>query len=165
MNDWFATIDDWDSGGELLVRRRYGYIEAAAGQLVAVHLRPWPKLIAWPEIWPVGAAYHAGGRPDRCLVYYNQPRRFANFLAIKYIESTPGSSLATVRAALAALDALAELKRTDALLCDAANPRLSEELMRRFGWEAHKPQRWHRNFIKRFYGQYPRLAEMTRMRA
>jgi hypothetical protein len=23
------------------------------------------------------------------------------------------------------------------------------------GWEPHKPQRWHRNFIRRFYGVYP----------
>ncbi len=126
--------------------------------MVAVHLRPWPKLIAWPEIWPAGAAYHAAGEPDRCLAYYNQPRRFSNFLALKYLASTSGASFATIRAALAALDALAELKQTDALLCDAANPRLSDPLMRRFGWEPHKPQRWHRNYIKRFYGQYPRLA-------
>lgn len=158
LKDWFAIIDDWDTGREMLLQRRYGIIEAGAGDFVAVHLRPWPKLIAWPEIWPVGAAYHASGQPDRCLVYYNQPRRFSNFLALKYMVSTPAASLATVRAALAALDALAELKSTDALLCDAANSRLSDRVMRRFGWEPHKPQRWHRNYIKRFYGQYPRLA-------
>ncbi len=157
-SDWFATIDDWDAGGELLVRRRYGVIEAAAGQAVAVHLRPWPKLIAWPEIWPVGPAYHAGGRGDRCLLYYNQPRRFSNFLALRYIVSTPGASLATIRMALEGLDRLAQLKRTDALLCDAANLRLTDRVMRRFGWTSHKPQRWHRNYIKRFYGEYPRLA-------
>ena len=53
------------------------------------------------------------------------------------------------------LDQIARLKRTDALLCDIAGSRISDRLMSRFGWEPHKPQRWHRNYIKRFYGQYP----------
>jgi hypothetical protein len=152
---FFTTITDWHADRDALVCGRYGVIETARGRLVAVHLRPWPKLMSWPELWPVGANYHARGAADRCLLYYNQPRRFANFLALRYMASTAGTSYATSRAALAALDALAELKRTDALLCDAANTRISDRLLARFGWEAHKPQRWRRNFIKRFYGTYP----------
>src|SRR4029077_10374954 len=125
MLELFKTVVDWESDQSLLRRRRYGVIETAAGCLASVHPRPWPKLLAWPDIWPVDGAYRAAGRADRCFLYYNQPRRFSNFLALKYIVSTPGTSYATIRAALAALDALAELKRTDALLCDAANVRLS----------------------------------------
>jgi hypothetical protein len=156
MRNWFTTtVTDWNADREALVRRRYGVVETAGGRLVAVHLRPWPKLISWREVWPLGDEYRARGDADRCLLYYNQPRRFPNFLALKYIVSTHGASYATFRAALVALDRLAELKRTDALLCDAANTRLSDRLMRRFGWEAHKPQRWRRNFIKRLYGVYP----------
>jgi len=155
-----ATITDWHANHESLERRRYGVIEASRGQLVAVHLRSWPKLVSWPEIWPTGPAFHARGMADRCLLYYNQPRRFSNFLALKYIVSTYGTAYATCRAALVALDRLAELKRTDALLCDAANTRLSDRLLARFGWEAHKPQRWRRNFIKRFYGVYPTASSI-----
>jgi hypothetical protein len=156
MPNWFTTsIDDWETGRDELIRRRYGVIETACGRLVAVHLRPWPKLISWPELWPAGPAYHARGQADRCLLYFNQPRRHANFLALKYVVSTSGTSYATFRAALAALDGLAQLKGTDALLCDAANTRISDRLLARFGWAPHKPQRWRRNFIKRFYGLYP----------
>jgi len=138
-----------------ICRARYGVIETSAGRLVAIHLRWLPKLISWPEIWPVGPNYHSRGRTDCCLLYYNQPRRFPNFLALKYVVSTHGTSFATCRAALAALDEVAELKRSDAVLCDAANSRISDRLIRRFGWQPHKPQRWHRNYIKRFYGVYP----------
>jgi hypothetical protein len=155
MKLWFRTIGDWQTGQNELRRGRYGVIETCTGRLVAVRLRPWPKLVSWPEVFPVGRLYHARGQADRCLLYYNQPRRFPNFLALKYVVSTPGTSYATLRAALAALDALAELKRVDALLCDAANRRISDRFLRRHGWEAHKPQRWRRNFIKRFYGKYP----------
>jgi hypothetical protein len=76
-------------------------------------------------------------------------------LALKYLVSTRGASFATLRAALDALDQLAKLKRSDALLCDAANARLSDRLLHRFGWAPHKPQWRRRNFIKRFYGVYP----------
>lgn len=154
--NWFPeSIEDLHRGRDTVRRRRYGVIETAGGRLRAIHLRPWPKLLALPEVVPLGCRYHAVGEPDRCLLYYNQPWRMPNFLALKYVVSTSGASYATVRAALATLDAIAELKHTDAIVCDAANLRLSDRLMARFGWEPHKPQRWHRNFIRRFYGTYP----------
>jgi hypothetical protein len=149
------TIVDWNSGRAVLIRGRYGVIEAIGGRIVAVHLRPWPKLLSWPEIWLTSKTYHARGAADRCLLYYNQPRRHSNYLALRYMESTRATTYATARAALLGLDALAELKGTDALLCDAANMRISARLMARFGWTPHTPQRWRRNFIKRFYGAYP----------
>lgn len=146
---------DWDTAQAAIRRRRYGVIETSGGELIAIHFRLWPKLIAWPEVWPVGPVYHARGQADRCLLYYNQPWRHPNFLALKYLVSTRGTTYSSGCRALKTLDALARLKQTDALLCDAFNGRLSERLMKRFGWEPHKPQRWHRNYIKRFYGQYP----------
>ena len=151
----WQTIYDSSVDREVLRQRRYGVIETTAGKLEAVHLRPWPKLLAWPDVWPVGPVYHARGERDRCLLYYNQPRSFSNFLALKYVVSTHGTSYATFRAALAVLDQIAELKRTDALLCDVSNLRISHRLLSRLGWQPHKPQRWHRNYIKRFYGEYP----------
>lgn len=148
-------VDDWDAAADELRRRKYGVIETRCGKFSAVHLRQLPKLVAWPEIWPTATDYHAAGEADRCLLYYNQPRRYPKFLALKYIVSTAGTRYATFRAALVQLDQLAQLKGSDALLCDAANSRISERLMARFGWEPHRPQRWHRNYIKRFYGVYP----------
>ncbi len=154
-NPLWQTITDWETSQEFVRRRRYGVIETSAGKLIAIHLRPWPKLLAWPEVLPVGPAYHARGQADRCLLYYNQPRNFPNFLAVKYVVTTKATHYATFIAAFATLDAIAQLKQTDALLCDAFNRRLSDRLLQRHGWVPHKPQRWHRNYIKRFYGEYP----------
>lgn len=150
-----TTIHDLHDDRDALVRGHYGVIEATSGQFRSIVLRPVPKLISWPEVWPVRMKFHARGPADRCRLYYNQPHRLPNFLALKYIVSTEGTSYATFRAALAVLDAVAAMKRTDAIVCDAANVRLSDRLMQRWGWEPHKPQRWHRNFIRRFYGEYP----------
>ena len=152
------TVEDWNSGQELLQSGRYGVIETSDTRLNAIHLRPLPKLFSWPEIWPVRASYHGRGQRDRCLLYYNQPRAHSSFLALKYVVTTPGTSYATFRAALTTLDAIAQLKQSDAILCDAFNSRLSDRFLRRMGWEPHKPQRWHRNFIKRFYGKYPEVV-------
>ena len=155
MRKLFETINDWDAGRNRVRARRYGVVETVGGELRAIHLRPWPKLVSLPELWPHGARYHARGGSDRCLLYYNQPWRMPNFLALRYIVSTSDTSYRTFRAALVVLDRIAELKGVDAMVCDAANARLSDRLMARFGWEPHKPQRWHRNYIRRFYGAYP----------
>jgi hypothetical protein len=154
----WEKVLDFKSGRERIRARRYGVIETAGGQLVAIHFRPLPKLVSLPELWPLGPRYHARGEADRCLLYYNQPWRMPDFLALKYVVSTQGTSYRTFRQALQVLDAVAALKRTNAIVCDAANLRLSDRLMERFGWKPHKPQRWHRNFIRRFYGEYPPVA-------
>ena len=158
MASWFEKLPDLDVGCDRIRARRYGVIESAGGRLIAVHLRPWPKLLSLPELLPVGLRYHAAGEPDRCLLYYNQPWRMRNFLALKYVVSTAGTSYATFRAALTVLDQIAELKHTDAIVCDARNLRLSDRFLARLGWEPLRPRRWHRNYIRRFYGVYPQKA-------
>jgi hypothetical protein len=148
------TAEEWLVVLPMIRAMRYGVIETAGGCLQAVHVRLFPKWLALPELLPVGERYHAGGAADRCLLYFNQPRSCPNFLALKYAVSTRATSYATLRAAVATLDAIAAEKKIDAIVCDAANSRLSDRLLARHGWEKHKPQRWHRNFIKRFYGEY-----------
>jgi hypothetical protein len=155
MGPLFETVTDIEAGADVVRRRRYGVVEVVRGRLVAIHMRPFPKLFAWPELVPVRRHYHARGPEDRCLLYFNQPWRFPNFLALRYVVSAAGTKLATFRGALTVLDAIARIKRSDALLCDVANTRISDRLMARWGWQAHKPQAFHRNYIKRFYGDYP----------
>jgi len=136
-------------------------IEAIEGRFRRVVLRPYPKLVSLPEISLFGG-WHHGRRPgDRCLLYYDQPRRFPNFLAIKYLVSARGTAWGTLRRVSEALDEIARLKRADALLCTVANARISTEVMHRLGWERHCPSRWYRHYIKRFYGDYPPPAGWT----
>jgi hypothetical protein len=68
--------------------------------------------------------------------------------------SSRDCTLATFRGALDVLDAIARIKRSDAILCDACNGRISDRLFARWGWVPHTSDRRHRNFIKRFYGEY-----------
>jgi hypothetical protein len=149
------TVTDLAAGAEVLRRRAYGVIEVAGGHFRRVSLRPFPKMISAPEILLLGGWYHRHRPGDRCLLYYNQPWRFPQFLALKYIVSARGTTMRTFTRALAVLDEIARLKRSDALLCDVGNWRISTRLIARWGWEPHCPSRWHRHYIKRFYGEYP----------
>ncbi len=154
---WFARtlFDPFGTQRERLRRARYGVIETREGRLWAIHLRAWPKVISALEADWLGRRYHDRRPGDRCLLYYNQPLGHSNYLALTFVLSHRDCTLATFRRSLAVLDEVARVKRSDAILCDAWNLRISDRLFARWGWQAHKPQRWHRNFIKRFYGAYP----------
>ena len=155
MRPVFETVTDLTAGSDVLRRRAYGVIEAAEGSFRRVRLRPFPKLISLPETTLIGGWRHRHQPGDRCLLYYNQPWRFPNFLAVKYVVSSRGTTYRTFRRVLETLDEIARLKRTDALLCDVANSRISADMMARWGWQPHCPSRRHRHYIKRFYGDYP----------
>jgi hypothetical protein len=156
MGAFFENVTDLEAGADVLQNRRYGVIEVCGGRLVAVHLRPWPKLVSLISVlW--GQWYHKHMPGDRMWLYYNQPVRCPNFLALKFAVSARGTTWATAHRALTVLDEIAWIKRADALLVDAANFRLSPRMLAREGWAPHATSRWHRNYIKRFYGSYPRL--------
>jgi hypothetical protein len=159
MHCWFETVTDLAAQAEIVRRRRYGVIEVADGRFRQLRLRPLPKLITLTGALLWGRWFHRGRPGNRCWLYYDQPRSFPSFLALKYLVSTRHTTPATIHKALAVLDDIARLKRTDALLCDVSNARISGRMMARHGWEPHKPQSWHRNYVKRFYGVYPQPAE------
>ncbi len=154
MGKFFQSVTDLRADADVLRRRRYGVIEIRDGQLVAIHLRPWPKFVSLLGA-TIGQWYHRHALGDRLWLYYNQPRRHPKYLALKYVVSARTTRWASVLPALAVLDDIAALKHCDAILCDAANLRLSPRLLARHGWQPHAPSRWHRNYIKRLYKTAP----------
>ena len=151
----WETVTDLASQSDVLARRRFGAIETVGGRLTSIRLRPIPRIVWLPEVLLVGNRTHGAAPGDRCQLYYNQPWGHANFLALKYVVSSRDCRLATLRAALVALDEVARIKRSDALVCDAWNRRISERLLARWGWQPLGQTRWRRPYVKRFYGRYP----------
>jgi hypothetical protein len=146
-------ITDLESQRAEVVVGRYGVIEVVDGQLRQLTLRPWPKMVSLWESLGWGEYLHCHRQGDCCRLYYNQPRGSEKYLALKYMVSTRGTTLRSFQTALAILDEVAHLKRSDALVCQAANLRLNDRFMKRFGWEQHTS--YPRNYIKRFYGRFP----------
>ena len=158
MGRLIETVTDLSRGKDALCRGRHGVIEALDGRFRRVVLRPFPKIVSLPEILLFGRWHHQRRAGDRCLLYYDQPRRFPNFLTVKYFVSARGATYGTVCRVLDVLDEIARLKGSDALLCQVANWRISGQMMARWGWEPHCRSRWLRHYIKRFYGAYPPQA-------
>ncbi len=150
MGRWFETVVDLEYSVGRIRQHRYGVIEARDGLLYRVRFRPYPKIASVPEVSWLGGWYHRFVPGDRCWLYYNHPRRFPNFLAVTCVLSARDTRLATMHRVLETLDEIGRIKGVDALLCDAANWRLSTSVMARWGWEPHCPSRWHRHFIRRF---------------
>jgi hypothetical protein len=151
----FEQVSDLQQGAEVLRRRRYGVIEVADERLVRICLRPWPKRASWIEARLWGRWQHHFCPGNRCRLFYNEPRSAPGFLAVSYMVSTRATTWATCRGALCVLDEIARLKRADALVCDASNLRISDRLLKRWGWAPLGSGKLHRPFIKRFYGTYP----------
>ena len=160
MFPFSETVCDLQAGAAALRRRRYGVIEVATGRLERIRLRPFPKLISLPGVRLDEWLSHGRRSGDRCWVYYNQPRSSPSFLAVVHVVSTAGTSYRTLRLAASVLDEIARIKRSDAIVCHVANDRISDRLLTRWGWEPHAPRLRGRNFIKRFYGQYPAVQPL-----
>ena len=93
---WFARTlaDPFGADRQRLRAGRCGIIEVCDGRLQAIHLRPWPKVISALEIETISLRYHENRPGDRCLLYYNQPLRYPNFLALKFVISHPAITCA-----------------------------------------------------------------------
>jgi hypothetical protein len=150
-----TLVDPFGADRNALRDGRYGVIDVRDGQLSAIHVRRCPKIVSALEIEWLGRRRHDNTPGDRCRLYYNQPRRHGNYLALVYVESDRDCTFSSLRRTAEILDDVAQVKQSDAILCVVWNLRISDRLLARWGYEPHKPQRWHRNFIKRFYGTYP----------
>jgi hypothetical protein len=145
----YTAVTNLVADSDRLRRRGSGVIETCGGRLERVLLRPFPKVVTalGSRLW--GGLEHRLRRGNRCRLYFNHSRRFPQFLALRYVVTTRDADYATFRAALATLDEIARIRGIDALLCDAANLRLSDRFLARLGWVPHAPMPGHRNFIKR----------------
>ena len=155
MPPLFTTVTDLSAQAGALRVGRHGVIEVVDGRLRHVRLRPFAKIVSLPEVMFWGDFYHRHWVGDRCRLFYDQVRSQPNYICLKYVLSGRDTKLGTLRGALRVLDEIARIKGTDAVVSEAFNWRISDRLAERWGWERHKPSRWRRNFIKRFYGSYP----------
>lgn len=157
----FRSIDNLSAQRDALRCVRYGMIEIAGRRFSRIVLRPWPKLVSILGLRLVGR-WGLDRLPGDCVrLYYSQPLGTPSYLALNYIQSGREAVWADICRSLAVLDGVARLKRSDAIVCDVTNPRLSARLMRRLGWEPLSRGRWHRCYVRRFYGRYPAEASPT----
>lgn len=135
---------------DLVREQRYGLIEVVAPSQVMLRFRRFAKLVTvwsvlWAKIWT-----HARTPGDSCRLYYDAPRSCPGFVIIKLMTSHRNTSYRSTRKAMAALDRIATLRNSTAIVFHASNARITEQVMQRFGYERHAKHLPGRHFIKRF---------------
>ena len=148
-------VTNLDQGKEKIRSRRFGVIEVVDETFRRIRFRPWPKMISSVEANWLGGWRHQNRKLNRCLLYYNQPLGSAGSLALKYVQSSLGTSYATFRGALVLLDEVAKIKNSCAIVAEVTNSKISERFILRQGWEPHLEHSRYRHIIRRFYGEYP----------
>lgn len=151
--------DDWSR----VKLRSSGMIVAQAGRFDELLLFWLPR---HTTVWRVWFDQRCRRLPqDQCRIYYRQPFAAPTYLTLDYFVSGLKTSVKTVDAALRTLDRVAELKRSDAIVAQLKNSRLSSRLLKRYGWERHLGGESSPHIIRRFYGNYPssvaRLRELS----
>jgi len=137
------------------VRRwRHGVLEMQAGRLVRLRLHWLPKIISRAAIYTAGRWVHGRMGGDRLWLYYNQPLSAPQYLSLAYVVSTRETSYQSLWRAMATLDEIAQIKRSDGIVCELSNRRISHRLMQRLGYARHLEDSRGRHYIKRFYGDY-----------
>lgn len=149
MRPLFETVTDLETGAETLRERRFGVIEVVDSQLQRIRLRPFARRVSLLESVLWGRWRHRHQAGDRCWLYYNQPCRLLSFLSLVYVVSSRDTTFRTFHQAVTTLDEIARLKGSDAIVCDASNLRISDRLLRRWGWQPHAPTLAGRHYIKR----------------
>lgn len=146
----WQTISDVHCAVEVLRDRRFGLIESRSGLLTAIHFRPYPFSGSLAGAWFDRISKPWRKKEDCCRLYFNAPVNCPGFLTLAYLQSNAGTQLATVQSALRTLDFVANVKRSNAIVCDASNLRLTDRMLARYGYEKHAPKLKGRHFIKRF---------------
>ena len=134
---------------------RAGRIVTVDGRLVGVERRWLGYKATRLRVWRDRHRAARGAR--RCELYFHHAFGKPDFLVLGYVRSHPQASLATFYCATLVLDEIARIKRSQAIVAEVTNDRLSDRLLKRWGWERHCLSWPGRHFIKRFYGTYPAL--------
>lgn len=145
-----------------VARRKCGRIVVNRGTLEAVYGRWWAYQGNHLQVlWDKRTRRFPR---DRCELYYHAPWASPGCLTLSYVRSGPGTSLGTFYAATLVLDEIARLRDAAVIVCHVTNDRISNRLMKRWGWQQHCLEWSGRHFIKRLYGEHPEIASVWRQR-
>ncbi len=125
-----------------------GTVWAHDGRLGGIWGRWWPYQANLFEVWLLKHVRFSA--QDHCWAYYSLPTWSPGFMSLRFIRSGRLTSLRTIQCAMQTLDEIAGIFDLYAMVCSASNQRLTEPLMRRFGFERHAIRLPGSHFIKRY---------------
>lgn len=133
-----------------------GRIHVRGGELKAINSRWLPGMASTMQIWFDSRSRQS--RTDHCYLDYRASRRVPGYLTLEYIRCRPGTSYASFCVAVRVLDAIAHQRQALAIFAHVGTTRISDRLLKRFGWQPHAAKLGGRQWIKRFYQHHSPLG-------
>lgn len=127
---------------------RYGEIEVSSGSLVAIHRRWWPRIGSQSEAYL--DSYHRTLPSDSCRAYFAFPFRAPGYMTVLYARGGPNLQYKTIDQAVLVMDEIAQLRDSNAIVCQVVSDRGTERLMNRWGYVRHACTLGDNHYIKRF---------------
>ncbi len=126
---------------------RYGVVEVHNDRSYRIYRRLLPKM---PSVWEAWLDAKWRRLPENQLrLYYNVSYRCEGYMILAYAQAGQNTSVANFRTGLSVLEEVAKLKRLQAIVCHATNPRLTERVMNYFGYTRHATHLKGYHYIKR----------------
>jgi hypothetical protein len=142
-----SSLDSIQAHRDKVRSWRYGEVEIAQGKLVSVYPRWWPRFGSQWESWQ--DTYNRDLPIDTCRAYYAFPRSAPGFMSVLYARSGPSTTYKTIHRTVTAMDEIAMLRDTKAIVCQMVTERGSERLMKRWGYVRHAFSLGENHYIKR----------------
>ena len=126
---------------------RYGEIELSNGSLVAIYRRWWPRI---GSQWEACQDSYIRTLPaDSCRAYFAFPVRAPGYMTVLYARGGPNMQYKTIYQAVLAMDEIAKLRDSKAIVCQVISERGTERLMNRWGYVRHAAKLRDNHYIKR----------------
>lgn len=126
---------------------RYGVVIVRSDGKLIIRRRWFPS---WPSLWDQWLDNRWRRLPSRCVkLYFNQPRSCPGFLVLAYAQAGPDTKPSSLQLGLSSLDAIARKRNLRAIVCHATNKKLTDRVMRYFGYERHAANLRGRHYIRR----------------
>ena len=90
-------------------------------------------------------------RPIGCRMDYHVPFGTPRVIAIDYVLSDRRAGYNAFRRTVAAIDEIAAIRNSIAIVAHVTNDAMTDRLMERLGYQRHLPNARGRHFIRRFY--------------
>lgn len=120
-----------------LRQTRSGMIDVRQGRLERIALRSRPALVTLADAWLLGRLRHRFAHGDRCRLIYAQFPGVDEYLTLQLCVSHRDATIATLHRGWTVLQQIAELKGCAGVVAQITNPRLSDRVLARYGWQRH----------------------------
>jgi hypothetical protein len=87
---------------------------------------------------------------DECRFYYSFPHSVPGYMSLLYVHAGEKTSYRTFRQGIVAMDTIARWRKSQAIVCQVTNSRLTHRMMTRWGYVRHAENIGDNHYIRRF---------------